>query len=62
MSKHEWKTLEQLQQELEFFIVSKAPAHIIEEAALAVGACRIRDAIDEEVMASFTSTGNGVER
>jgi hypothetical protein len=51
--KHEWKTVEQLEQELEFFIVSKAPQWIIEEAAVTLGAARIRDEIDQEIIDTF---------
>lgn len=49
-SDHDWKTVEQLKQELEYFIVSKAPSHIIERAAQDLGAARIRDEIDQEIL------------
>lgn len=50
------KTTEELLQELEFFIASRAPSHIIEKAALAVDAARIRDAIDQEALDSYGKT------
>jgi hypothetical protein len=53
--KYEWKTVEQLVQEVEFLIASNAPQNIIEKTAVELGAARIRDAIEQEVIDTFTS-------
>jgi hypothetical protein len=51
--KHEWKSLEDLLLELEYFIAINAPSHIVEKAALAVGAARIAEAIEQDIINSY---------
>ena len=53
MTKHVWRTVEELEQRLEFFQANNAPDWIIQEAAASLGAARIRDEIDQEVLDTF---------